>query len=415
MISAGVRLHGEFQESGFAEAQWLAERDGQFIQLTEPLYRVLEAADGTRTVGDIAAHVSQTTDWEVTEEQAHQLLVRKLVPLGLLTLTGGSGVSHRAAVASPLLLKRRRVLLSASALEPLARVLQHLYNPAVVGPVLTAAVVAHFWLYILHGVSEGFQTTLNTPGLLPLGIGVMVIAGIFHEFGHAAALRYGGGRARGMGAGLYLIYPAFYTDTTDSYRLSRGARVRTDLGGFYFYLIFALGLMGAYLATGHEFLLFVVVLINLDILYQCIPFVRLDGYWTLADLTGIPDLFSFMGPFARSLRRGGPPVPEMRPTVRRVFVIYTVLAIPALAVLLIMFLLRAPSILAATWESCLVQANYLSRAFAAGDFSIVALSALQMMVLALILVGIVLLLVDLVRKVITAALPRIRRRRAALA
>ena len=92
-----------------------------------------------------------------------------------------------------------------------------------------------------------------------------------------------------MGAGFYLVYPALYTDTTDAYRLGRWARVRTDLGGFYFHLIFALGLVSLYLVTGWEFLLFVVLLINSNIIYQCMPFVRFDGYWALADLTGIPD------------------------------------------------------------------------------------------------------------------------------
>ena len=45
----------------------------------------------------------------------------------------------------------------------------------------------------------------------------------------------------------------------------------------------------------------IVVLINLEIVHQLMPFVRLDGYWALADMTGIPDFFSHMGPFLRSL------------------------------------------------------------------------------------------------------------------
>ena len=35
-------------------------------------------------------------------------------------------------------------------------------------------------------------------------------------------------------------------------------------------------------------------MIDMGILYQCMPFVRFDGYWALADLTGIPDFFSQM-------------------------------------------------------------------------------------------------------------------------
>ena len=37
-----------------------------------------------------------------------------------------------------------------------------------------------------------------------------------------------------MGAGIYMVWPAFYTDVTDAYRLPRRARLRTDLGGIYF-------------------------------------------------------------------------------------------------------------------------------------------------------------------------------------
>src|ERR1051326_1285003 len=114
-------------------------------------------------------------------------------------------------------------------------------------------------------------------------------------------LRYGGGRVRGMG--LYLMYPAFYTDVTDNYRLFRWARVRTDLGGFYFNVLFSLGLMGVYHATG-QVLLVAALLTDIDIVHQCLPFVRLDGYWALADLTGIPDFFSFMGAYVRSVVPG---------------------------------------------------------------------------------------------------------------
>ena len=45
-----------------------------------------------------------------------------------------------------------------------------------------------------------------------------------------------------MGAGLYIVWPAFYTDVTDAYRLGRGGRLRTDLGGIYFNAIFALAI-----------------------------------------------------------------------------------------------------------------------------------------------------------------------------
>ena len=186
-------------------------------------------------------------------------------------------------------------------IDPITAVLQVLYRPPVLIPVLLAIAAAHGWLYVVHGVSGSLYAALHTPGLLLAALAIMAASGVFHEFGHASALRYGGGKARAIGAGFYLMYPAFYTDTTESYRLGRWARVRTDLGGFYFHLIFALGIMVLYGLSRQEFFLLVVVLINLNIVHQCLPVVRFDGYWVLVDLTGLPDFFALMGPFVRSV------------------------------------------------------------------------------------------------------------------
>ena len=54
--------------TGFTERQWLIRRDGRFIQVTELLYRVAEQVDGERTLEDIAAAVTQSTEWMVTAE-----------------------------------------------------------------------------------------------------------------------------------------------------------------------------------------------------------------------------------------------------------------------------------------------------------------------------------------------------------
>src|SRR5205085_1215035 len=89
------------------------------------------------------------------------------------------------------------------------------------------------------------QDTVYTPGGLLVVFAAIFAGAIFHEFGHASVLRSHGGRVRGMGVGLYLMYPAFYTDVSDCYRLGRWARVFTDLGGIYFHLIFVVYVVGA--------------------------------------------------------------------------------------------------------------------------------------------------------------------------
>ncbi len=227
-------------------------------------------------------------------------------------------------------------------------------------------------------------------------------------------MRYGGGKVRGMGVGLYIVYPAMYTDTTDSYRLGRWARVRTDLGGFYFHLIFALAIMGLYLLTGYEFLLVVVLLINFDIFYQCLPLVRFDGYWALADLTGIPDFFSQMGAFLRSLLPipgwKGASLPNLKPLAKTVFIAYIAIVVPLLALLLSRLLIHLPGIVAAARDSFLNQVKTFASAVSEQDLAEATLALLQTLMLGLQMLGIAYLIYTLGRVLIVMVWKRSIRR-----
>ncbi len=414
-LAPDVELLGEMRETGFKEPQCLVRRGGRFIQLTELLYRVAEQADGESTHEEMAERVTRSTEWLVSADNVRQLLASKLLPLGIVALPEDIAPQVPAVeerTTSPLRVNARTPLLGPGTIDPITRVLQVLFAPYVLVPVLLAAALAHAWLYVVHGLGGAVRSVLYTPGLaLPL-LGVLFVSGVFHEFGHAAALRYGGGRARGMGFGLYLVYPALYTDTTDSYRLGRWARVRTDLGGFYFHLIFALGLVALYLLTGWEFLLVAVLLINLDIVYQCLPFVRFDGYWALADLTGIPDFFSQMGAFLKSVSpvarwRRENRLPDLKPWVRAVFAAYVAVTVPVLSLLLFFLITRLPGIATTAWDSLRAQASVFSGALDAWYLAGMALSAAQMFILGLQMLGIAYLLLGLGRRLATSLWKRL--------
>ena len=410
VLAPNVELVGEMQGTGFTERQWLLQRDGQFIQVTELLYRVAEFADGTRTLDELAAGVTQATEWEVTADNVAHLVHTKLVPMGLVLPADGVAPDQPHApraerTRTPLGLSARVKVLGPGVLDPITRVLKVLYIPPLLLLALAVIVLAHGWLYFVHGVAGGMRDALYAPGRLLGVVALLVAAGVVHEFGHAAALRYGGGQVRGMGVGIYLIYPAFFTDVTDSYRLGRWARVRTDLGGFYFYLLFAVATIGVYLVTGWEFLLFVVVLINLDIARQVLPFMRLDGYWALADLTGIPDPLSQMAPFLRSLRpshSGGSRLPNLKPWVKRIFVAYIVLTIPVLVFLLFLFIKHVPRIVGILVDALRNQSEALARAWEGGDMLLAMAAVVQLLILGLELVGIAYLLVNLIRRTLIA-------------
>src|SRR5439155_2697333 len=167
--------------------------------------------------------------------------------------------------------------------------------------VVAGLVAIDAWLFGVHGISQGLRHVLYEPALLFLLVGGVVVATAFHEIGHATALRYGGGEPGDMGVGLYIVWPAFYTDITDAYRLGKASRLRADTGGMYFNAVFALGATAAYVATGFEPLLLLVVLQNFAIVQQSLPFLRLDGYYIVSDLTGVPDMLSRIRPVLASL------------------------------------------------------------------------------------------------------------------
>ena len=397
VLAPGVELAGEMPETGFTDQQWLIRRDRQFIQVTELLYRVAEQLDGRRTVDEIAIRLSETSRWLVAPEHVRQIIDTKLAPLGLIE---NPAVDARPRPRSPLKIQGRVRLIPAPALDRIASVLQTFYAPSMLFLVVMLGAAAFVWLFAFHGASNSLRTTLYTPGALPIVLLLVVLSGLIHEFGHAAALRYGGGKVGVLGAGFYLIYPTFYTDTTDAYRLRRRDRVRTDLGGIYFHVVFTLVLIGLYFLLQRELLLAVVVVIAFDIGYQLVPYARFDGYWTLADLTGIPDPLSQMAPFLRKRltpRAKGTKFPELKPWVRRVFQAYIVLALPTLVLLFTLLVLGLPNVARVVWGAARAQFSVISLARSFGADDLVVAAVAQLIVLALATLALAYLVVSLFR------------------
>jgi putative peptide zinc metalloprotease protein len=391
-LAPGIRLAGQMHESAFQDPPWLLERQGAgYVQVTELLYRIAELCDGTRDFDELARAVSKKTGRGVSADNVKQLVRAQLVMKGLVQ-TGDGQVVQTPSARSLLAINMRQRMIGSEALEPAARALELLFWPPILLTVLAAALLTQAWLYFVHGVARGAHDVLYAPGLLFVALLVTVVSAGFHELGHAAALRYGGGRAKGMGFGVYLIYPAFYTDVSDNYRLGRWGRVRTDLGGVYFNLVFILGVMGIYLLTRHEFLLMIIVLLNLEIVRQLQPLVRLDGYWIIADLTGVPDFLSRVGPFIKRLLPITSEEAEKMPPLKwwgaLVFGAYVFIAIPLLVFLIGTMLLSVPRILATGLDSARNQVMAFSQAQAAGDWLGMLASIAQVLLIALPMLGV---------------------------
>jgi putative peptide zinc metalloprotease protein len=282
------------------------------------------------------------------------------------------------------------------------KVFKPLFYPPVVIAVLGGLVALDVWLFGYHGVAQSLRQTLYDPLFILLMLGLVVLSAAFHECGHATACRYGGARPGVMGVGLYIVWPAFYTDVTDAYRLDRKGRLRTDLGGVYFNTIFILLTAAAYFATGFEPLLLIIPLQHIEILHQFLPFLRLDGYYIVSDLTGVPDMFMRIKPILKSLvpfTKTDDGVKELKPWARVAVTVYVLTLVPALALMLGLTVINMPRIFATAYDSFMLTAHKLGHA---GGISI-AVDVIQLLVLLLVPLGIVVTFVQLGRRGIGGA------------
>ena len=405
----GVQMIGEMQGSGYRTPPALARRaDGQVVQLTPLLYAVLDAVDGTRTEAEVAHVVSSQTGQDVTAENVRTLVDSNLRPAGLLALSDGSqhevkksqpllGLTFKFAVTDPD--KTRRVT------APFAR----LFNPLIVLTVLAGFAVMCWWVLFVKGLGSAAHEAFANPGLLMLVFLVTVLSAGFHEFGHAAAARRGGSTPGTMGAGIYLVWPAFYTDVTDSYRLGRGGRLRTDLGGLYFNAIVALVTMAVWWASGYDAWLLVVATQILQMIRQLTPLVRFDGYHVLADLTGVPDLFHRIKPTLLGVlpwRWKDPEAAALKPWARAVVTIWVALVVPLLLVTLWTMIIALPRIIGTAWAGLVKQQDLMAAALADNDLAEVLTRPLAMVALAFPVLAIIIILARLGWRIVRSSWQR---------
>jgi putative peptide zinc metalloprotease protein len=395
VLADGVELIGEYEGSGYKEPPKLVRRaDGQTIQLPDLLYQVAALSDGRRTYEEVADELSEAVQRKVDADDVRFLVAEKLRPIGILA--GADGSSPPVERADPFLgFKVRIGVISECTSRRLGTLFKLLFLPPIVLASLVGLALADIWLFFGHGVAQALRQSIMNPALFLLLFAGIVASAAFHEIGHAAACRYGGGQPGKMGCGLYLAWPAFYTDVTDAYRLDRRARLRTDLGGVYFNVLIILAATGGYLATGFEPLLLLVVVQHFEIAHQLLPIVRLDGYYIVADLTGVPDLFARIGPILSSVVPGrelDERVTVLKPWVRRAVTVWVVVVVPLLAFELLMVLIHLPRLLGTAWSSGSDQINAASSAFGRGDAFNGVSSVLQGLLLAIPMIGILLVL-----------------------
>lgn len=147
-------------------------------------------------------------------------------------------------------------------------------------------------------------------GLVLILLFVLGIA-VSHELAHGLACKHFGGEVRDVGVlVIFYILPAFYCNTTDMYRFERKSRrLWVIFAGIYWQLVIGAGGALVWLIAVPQtvmadfaFILFLAGTFNL--LINCNPLVKLDGYYALSQVVAVPNLQkTAFGYFRHSIER----------------------------------------------------------------------------------------------------------------
>jgi hypothetical protein len=128
-------------------------------------------------------------------------------------------------------------------------------------------------------------------------LGTSFLLGFIHELAHALVLKHYGGKIGRVGAGFYWGDLSFYVDASAVMMLPRKARIWQAAAG----VIVEAALAGLCVITSwmmppgaaRELVLQAAALAIIGVLINSTPLLKLDGYWLLADLLDVPDIYRY--------------------------------------------------------------------------------------------------------------------------
>jgi len=387
-LAPGTELLGRYESPGMTDERYLVRRaDGQTILLTQALYLIATGLAAQHSIEAISRDVSVRLDQSVSPDTIATVIDTKLAPLGILP-----SIETTEAVPTleaPLLsMSLRATLVGPRAVRFLARVFGSFYDTNVIIVWLSALLMADLYVFGVHGVSSSLTLVARHPLLFLPILGIVVAGTLFHEIGHATACAYGGGKPGRIGFGVYLIFPAFYTDVSDTYRLPRRARVRTDLGGVYFNGIFIVVSTMVLAATNYLPLIPAIVFIHITMFQQMLPVVRLDGYYVLSDLVGVPDLFGRIKPImGRLIGRHDPRANQLAPSARRIVTAWVLIAVPVIVGGFALFIWRLPTFISNTIDGLQAQWASADNSYHHGHWAGLAIAVISLLLLCLPVLG----------------------------
>lgn len=267
--------------------------EGKSYVVSEKLKSILLLFDGTRTLSDIAEIVSSQQGMRISDEQMDQVLARYIGRYGLVeeVLEGATfarGADVNDGKSKPFDFIFRLPLVPASVAAPIVDRFTWLFRPATAVMAVSAIVLAHVAFYQNWFVIRPTLSFGPSDFLIFYALGLSTA--IFHELGHASACRAFRCEHGPIGFLLYIIFPAFYVNLSNAWRLPGKQRAVIDIGGIYFQLLTVIPLLLLFGLTGSSYFCGVIYAVDWMVLFSLNPIFKFDGYWLLVDLSGIINL-----------------------------------------------------------------------------------------------------------------------------
>lgn len=162
---------------------------------------------------------------------------------------------------------------------------------------VTAGITITHWREIGRDTAAFYNFSNKTWGDIAVLYVILAAIVVVHELAHAYTSKHYGGRVTAMGFALVYLTPAVYTDTTESdVTATRYERLVVTVAGVWSELIICSIATIIWWGTApdtpvHNGAYFMMMMTGImSILLNWNPLIKLDGYYLLTDLTGIPDI-----------------------------------------------------------------------------------------------------------------------------
>jgi len=273
----------------FDKKRWVINiPNGRNVLVNEPIFELVQILQRNSDLNTALVDFNSKFCTRLNEADFTKFINQKLQPFGLLS---ECNVKHSAF---------KYLKLRCEFLPPaLAKVLAYPFKFF-----LKTNIFILSFLMLTGFVSIVVVKWLPQASLLSVNyVGVTLfvfISALLHELGHIAACSAYGVNHGGIGFGFYFIFPVFYADISNVWTATKRNRIIINLAGIFNEFLFSAILCGLYLFFSEPEYIVAAVLVIFKALTELNPFLRMDGYWILSDVTNTPNLLPRANNMVRS-------------------------------------------------------------------------------------------------------------------